>query len=168
MLTALATPDALEAAGAFVTTHGQVDKIINDSWALFEPLIRNDIEPSTGRRRYIGLRWSTPIPRKKAKLNRAAAAKREQTEEEAGVLLRPGKKIVGFVLAELDVSALQDRLLTATRSLMVGTTVERGFTLPAMHHAQRISRRHVRSDHAPLATYCHPESRRHRYREFYA
>lgn len=104
MLTALATPDALEAAGALVTTHAQVEKIINDSWALFEPLIREDIEPATGRRRYIALRWSTPIPRKKAKINRDAAAKREQTEADAKVLLRPGKKIAGFVLAELDVS----------------------------------------------------------------
>lgn len=65
-------------------------------------------------RRYIGLRWSTPIPRKKAKVSRAIA-KRERTQSAASStemnggespsgLLRPGKKIVGFILGELDVS----------------------------------------------------------------
>lgn len=57
--------------------------------------------------RYIGLRWSTPIPRKKVKLNRAAAAKREQSQSQSSSssIIRQGKKIVGFVLAELDMAA---------------------------------------------------------------
>lgn len=50
-LTTLAVPDALEAEDSLVKSFVQVDKIVNDSWAMFEPLLRNDIEPTTGRRR---------------------------------------------------------------------------------------------------------------------
>lgn len=57
--------------------------------------------------RYIGLRWSTPIPRKKAKVSRAVAQREKiaaASPESTRQLLRPGKNIVGFVLGEWAVS----------------------------------------------------------------
>lgn len=77
---------------------------------IFGSRLRSLISCTTHR--YIALRFSTPIPRKKAKVSRANA-KRERTasanssesfESTSGGVLRPGKKIVGFILAELDVS----------------------------------------------------------------
>ncbi|ORY73864.1 hypothetical protein BCR35DRAFT_354020 [Leucosporidium creatinivorum] len=113
LLQTLATPDSLEAAGAIASTYDQVHKLAVDGWTVFEPLLRKDIEKARSKRRYIALRWSTPIPRKKAKVSRALA-KRERTQSAASTssgsetssgLLRPGKKIVGFVLGEWDLSA---------------------------------------------------------------
>lgn len=58
-----------------------------------------DIEPSRSIRRYIGLRSTTPNPRKS---QRARAAEAERPFQQGGVVLRANKDIVGFVLAEYD------------------------------------------------------------------
>ena len=58
-----------------------------------------DIEPSRSIRRYIGLRSTTPNPRKS---QRARAAEAERPFQRGGVVLRANKDIVGFVLAEYD------------------------------------------------------------------
>lgn len=61
-------------------------------------MMRSDIEATEGRRRYIGLRWSKPHPRKGAKKTTPATSTCE--EPTSRMLIEPGKELTGFVLAE--------------------------------------------------------------------
>lgn len=51
LLQTLATPDSLEAAGSIASTYEQVNNLAVDGWTMLEPLIRQDVEPSTLKRR---------------------------------------------------------------------------------------------------------------------
>ena len=112
IVTSLATPDALEGGSPAARTFDEVHRMGVDGWSLYEHLLQEDVEVTEGKRRYVGLRWSTPVPRKKAKTPKSSAArpcasspvKAPDSPLPAGTILRPGKKLVGVVIGELDLA----------------------------------------------------------------
>ncbi|KAM0747036.1 hypothetical protein T439DRAFT_329300 [Meredithblackwellia eburnea MCA 4105] len=99
LVAGLATPDMLEPGTALARNFEEVQKMAVDSWTMVEPLLREDIEDERGTRRYVGIRWSTPPPRKK---KGGDDVKEEEPEHDLTKLIRNGKTLASFVLAELD------------------------------------------------------------------
>ncbi|KAM0748144.1 hypothetical protein T439DRAFT_75196 [Meredithblackwellia eburnea MCA 4105] len=105
MYAGLATPEILEPVTALAKTFDEVQKLTMDSWTVIEPMLREDVESTQSIRRYVALRWSTPTPRKKNKL---AASEPKATvssdEDDGSVVVRKGKNLAGFVIAEMDLT----------------------------------------------------------------
>ncbi|KAI7954269.1 hypothetical protein MJO28_006816 [Puccinia striiformis f. sp. tritici] len=100
---ALATPEILESGLARVSTFDDIKTMYANGWKQIQPLIHEDVENSTGRRRYVGLRWTKPHPRKGPK--RGALNSSDQVSpsvREGDLLLEPGKELSGFVFSEWD------------------------------------------------------------------
>ena len=114
MISSLAIPDQLESA-LFASSYEEVNKLAEDTWTLLELAIREDVDQAARRgiRRYFGLRWSTPTPRKKAKRKLSSAApgtSPEPTEDPTspllnGSVIRPGKTLASFIVCEMDQNA---------------------------------------------------------------
>lgn len=101
---ALATPEMLESGLARVSTFDDVKTMYLKGWKQIEPLIQQDVEGTLAKRRYVGLRWTKPHPRKGPKrialLNNCELA--PTTVRPHAPLLEPGKELSGFVLSEWD------------------------------------------------------------------
>ncbi|KAA1072494.1 hypothetical protein PGT21_001940 [Puccinia graminis f. sp. tritici] len=100
---ALATPEILESGLARVSKFDDIKTMYANGWKQIQPLIHEDVETSTGKRRYVGLRWTKPHPRKGPK--RGANNTCDQVSpsvREGELLLEPGKELSGFVLSEWD------------------------------------------------------------------
>ncbi|GAA5823192.1 hypothetical protein JCM3770_004308 [Rhodotorula araucariae] len=130
LLGTLGVPDMLESVSPIARSFAEVEKICVDSWTTFEPLIREDIETATQTRRYLAMRWVRPSSRKKrTKKNSAGAPVANGASCDAGAqsspeegkaefaggslvdspksdvrLVREGKVLTGFILAELDLN----------------------------------------------------------------
>ncbi|PLW36703.1 hypothetical protein PCASD_08709 [Puccinia coronata f. sp. avenae] len=100
---ALATPETLESGLARVTTFDEIKTMYANGWKQIQPLIYEDVEASTGRRRYVGLRWTKPHPRKGPKRGGLNTGDQISTPvRESEMVLEPGKELSGFVLSEWD------------------------------------------------------------------
>ncbi|WAQ84412.1 hypothetical protein PtA15_4A865 [Puccinia triticina] len=98
---ALATPEILESGLARVSTFEDIKTMYANGWKEIQQLIREDVEKSTGRRRYVGLRWTKPHPRKGPKRGALNTPDRvSPTVREEELVLEPGKELSGFVLSE--------------------------------------------------------------------
>lgn len=107
----LAVPEMLEPVEGLAKTFAEVERMAIDSWVMVEPMLRIDVEPVKGIRRYIALRWSEPPPRKK---NRAKSGMKHEDDESSfksppdlsapTIAVRKGKNLAGFVIGELDLS----------------------------------------------------------------
>lgn len=130
MISSLAIPDQLESA-LFASTYEEVHKLAEDTWTLLELSLREDVQEARRRgiRRYYGLRWSTPTPRKKAKRKLSSAASAtgngavspEPSEDpdsplQNGTVLRPNKTLASFIVCEMDVSLVLLSLLLLCKS----------------------------------------------------
>jgi hypothetical protein len=72
-----------------------------NGWKQIQPLIHEDVETSTGKRRYVGLRWTKPHPRKGPKRGTLNTCDQvSPSVREGELLLEPGKELSGFVLSE--------------------------------------------------------------------
>ncbi|EGU10947.1 putative Microtubule-associated protein [Rhodotorula toruloides ATCC 204091] len=123
LLGTLAVPDMLESVAPIARSFHEVEKLAVDSWTHFEPFITDDVETATGVRRYVALRWARPISRKKRSKKKAAAAAAaadgegtrsspedaksglpgspsEDDHDDEPQLIREGKVLTGFILAE--------------------------------------------------------------------
>ncbi|BGP11446.1 hypothetical protein JCM10049v2_007353 [Rhodotorula toruloides] len=123
LLGTLAVPDMLESVAPIARSFHEVEKLAVDSWTHFEPYITDDVETATGVRRYVALRWARPISRKKRSKKKAAAAAAaaegegtrsspedaksglpgspsEDDHDDEPQLIREGKVLTGFILAE--------------------------------------------------------------------
>ena len=116
MMAMIANPELLEAHKPLARSFAEVLKISGDWWSAFLPSFHDDIEPSTGIRRYLGLRWSSPALRKKAKAKQAGAgagaqgpgANEDEGEDEGEwgrpeTVIRKGKVLSSYIVAEWDV-----------------------------------------------------------------
>lgn len=89
-------------------THDQVIRRIDVGWLETSSTINVDVEATDGFRRYLGMRWSLPKPRKsggrrnKQDSNDEASSQHEPKSNESSVL-RPGKNLAGFVAGEWDI-----------------------------------------------------------------
>lgn len=113
MISSLAIPDQLESA-LFASSYDEVNKLAEDTWTLLELSLREDVEHARRRgiRRYYGLRWSTPTPRKKAKRKLSSATQNPAPSPEPvedptspllnGSVLRQGKTLASFIVCEMD------------------------------------------------------------------
>jgi len=100
---ALATPEILESGLARVTTFDEIKTMYANGWKQIQPLIYEDVEASKGRRRYVGLRWTKPHPRKGPKRGAPNSCDQLSTSaREEDMVLEPGKELSGFVLSEWD------------------------------------------------------------------
>ncbi|GAA6032858.1 hypothetical protein JCM8097_000832 [Rhodosporidiobolus ruineniae] len=104
MLASLCIPEVLEQNGAIWTTFEQAEERANLGWKGLEPLLRYDIEASTSIRRYCALRTCTPNLRKTSKQQREEeeAAAASKPKKENPVILRDGKEVAGYILAEYE------------------------------------------------------------------
>ncbi|KAL7342815.1 putative microtubule-associated protein [Rhodotorula toruloides] len=123
LLGTLAVPDMLESVAPIARSFHEVEKLAVDSWTHFEPYITDDVETATGVRHYVALRWARPISRKKRSKKKAAAAAAaaegegtrsspedaksglpgspsEDDHDDEPQLIREGKVLTGFILAE--------------------------------------------------------------------
>ncbi|GAA6063595.1 hypothetical protein JCM10212_000989 [Sporobolomyces blumeae] len=122
LLAALATPDVLDAPWPIASSYDQVDRLAVDTWTYFEPFFRESSLRS--RRRYIGLRWATPVARKKGKPARRAVDSPPMAvplQHASTTLLRSGKKLTGFALMEVD---LDEGLLYTPLTMPMGSVGE--------------------------------------------
>ncbi|KAI8456970.1 hypothetical protein BY996DRAFT_4578957 [Phakopsora pachyrhizi] len=100
---ALATPEMLESGLARVSNFEGIKAMYTNGWEQVEPLIREDVEIKLGRRRYLGLKWTKPHPRKGSKrLSPGATNDSQKLKSQSNMLLEPGKDLSGFVLSEWD------------------------------------------------------------------
>lgn len=97
---ALATPEMLESGVARVTKFDDINTMYLNGWKRIESMMKQDAEASEGRKRYVGLRWSKPHPRKGPKRQTLPTPVNEELKKRT--LIEPGKELTGFVLAEWD------------------------------------------------------------------
>ncbi|GJN94397.1 hypothetical protein Rhopal_007477-T1 [Rhodotorula paludigena] len=147
LLGTLAVPDMLESVSPIARSFAEIEKLCVDSWTTYEPLISDDIEATKGTRRYVALRWVRPTSRKKRNRKKnnashdsngtsdaaaqAGAGQSSPDEPKAQLppsplvespksdvkLIREGKVLTGFILAELD---LEWGMLYVTITLPTG------------------------------------------------
>ncbi|BGP12716.1 hypothetical protein JCM10213_008854 [Rhodosporidiobolus nylandii] len=108
MLSGICIPEVFEQDGAIFKTYAEADARAHAGWAGLDPLMRYDVEAKTGIRRYLALRTCTPNLRKTTK-----QAKKEEDEKderkkkprkENPVILKDGKEIAGYILAEYEMN----------------------------------------------------------------
>ncbi|GAA5906035.1 uncharacterized protein JCM6883_002530 [Sporobolomyces salmoneus] len=140
ILGTLAVPDMIESVSAIARSFEEVEKICIDCWTTYDPLIRNDIEATSDRatKRFVALRWSTPMIRKKKSRAKAPTLNADGTPSRRGgsrpkartspsmspdasnggpVLIREGKLLSGFVIAEHE---LEDGILHLALTVPTG------------------------------------------------
>ncbi|GAA5914207.1 hypothetical protein JCM8208_001518 [Rhodotorula glutinis] len=110
MLAGLCIPEVLEQDGSVYSTYEQCRQRATLGWLGFDPLLRYDIEPQTGIRRYLALRTCTPNLRKPSRQTPEDSpavspepdgpAQAEQKQKHGGVVLKEGKEVAGFIIAE--------------------------------------------------------------------
>ncbi|GAA6017715.1 hypothetical protein JCM10207_000473 [Rhodosporidiobolus poonsookiae] len=127
LLGTLAVPDMLESACPIARSYSEVEKLCVDSWTTYEPLLTQDIEAGSGIRRYVAVRWARPTTRKKRnKKSGSGSGDTQASPENPGIplprlsgdgpltaspiptgqpVIREGKILTGFVLAEHDLNA---------------------------------------------------------------
>lgn len=99
LIAGMCIPEVLETQSAPFKSYDDIIRMTETGWRGTQQLFTLDIEPARSIRRYLGLRSTTPNPRKS---QRARAAEAHRPFQEGGVALRPNKDVVGFVLAEFD------------------------------------------------------------------
>ncbi|GAA5845230.1 hypothetical protein JCM9279_004811 [Rhodotorula babjevae] len=124
LLGTLGVPDMLESVCPIARSFTEVEKLCVDSWTTYEPFMTDDVEATAGSRRYIALRWVRPSSRKKRNKkgssgNTAEVGAQSSPEEHKMPLpaspltdsprgdvplIREGKVLTGFILAELDLN----------------------------------------------------------------
>ncbi|GAA5929634.1 hypothetical protein JCM3775_006504 [Rhodotorula graminis] len=124
LLGTLGVPDMLESVCPIARSFTEVEKLCVDSWTTYEPFMIDDVEPTNQSRRYIALRWVRPSSRKKRNKkgssgNTAEVGAQSSPEENKMPLpasplfdgskgdvplIREGKVLTGFILAELDLN----------------------------------------------------------------
>ncbi|GAA5926353.1 hypothetical protein JCM3775_000993 [Rhodotorula graminis] len=110
MLAGLCIPEVLEQDGSVFSTYEQCQQSATMGWLGFDPLLRHDIEPQTGIRRYLALRTCTPNLRKPSRQTPEDSPTgspepdgpppHEQKQKHGGVVLKEGKEVAGFIIAE--------------------------------------------------------------------
>ncbi|GAA5876002.1 hypothetical protein JCM16303_006989 [Sporobolomyces ruberrimus] len=99
MLGAIAIPEVLERQAAIWTSYAEAKAHAAIGWMGMGPMIRYDIEPSQGIRRYLALRLCAPNLRK---TNRKAEVPAPSEIPRLGQVLKGDKEIVGYIIAEWD------------------------------------------------------------------
>ncbi|GAA5850254.1 hypothetical protein JCM8547_001062 [Rhodosporidiobolus lusitaniae] len=99
MLAGICIPEVLEQNGAIYTTFEQAETRAKMGWMGLDPLLRYDIEGTTGIRRYLATRTCTPNRRKSAKEEESPPVPRKENP----VVLKDGKEIAGYILAEWEI-----------------------------------------------------------------
>ncbi|BGO92829.1 hypothetical protein NBRC10512v2_005116 [Rhodotorula toruloides] len=121
MLAGLCIPEIMEQDGAIWTTYAEASEHAHGGWFGFDPILRNDIESTHNIRRYLALRTCTPNLRKTSKPTKSKASDASTSESpedvrglplppigsgsKGGTILKEGREIAGFVLAESELSA---------------------------------------------------------------
>ncbi|KAK4049264.1 hypothetical protein OIV83_004200 [Microbotryomycetes sp. JL201] len=139
----LAVPDMMESQGALARSFEEVEKQAMDSWCMFEPLMTDDVEATHQSRRYVALRWSTPTSRKGKKPRNGAGDDCSDDPSQPVPLIRQGKVLAGFILAEwdLNIGSLHVALTMPTGS---------GESYDAASRLMQTLFRHVRNDVASV------------------
>ncbi|GAA5979249.1 hypothetical protein JCM5350_006941 [Sporobolomyces pararoseus] len=99
MLGAIAIPEVLERNGAIWTSYEEAKTHAYIGWKGMDPMIRYDIEPSQGIRRYLALRLCAPNLRK---TTRKADLPPQREVPRTGQIFKGDKEIVGYIIAEWD------------------------------------------------------------------
>lgn len=103
-------PEVLERGTARATTFADVEEKVTDGWEQACKAFEDDKEVTEGIRRYLGVRWSAPKPRKST----SASARRASEEKTAQLsspdlsqdpaapdqIIKSGMNVAGFVTAE--------------------------------------------------------------------
>ncbi|BGP21630.1 hypothetical protein Rt10032_c01g0334 [Rhodotorula toruloides] len=120
MLAGLCIPEIMEQDGAIWTTYAEAAEHAQGGWFGFDPILRNDIESTYNIRRYLALRTCTPNLRKTSRPTKSKASDASTSESpedvrcsplpsvggsKGGTILKEGREIAGFVLAESELSA---------------------------------------------------------------
>lgn len=109
LYSSLAVPEVLERGTAMIATYDDVVSRIRDGWLEVKKLIEEDVEETDGYRRYIGLRWSAPRPRKittrkPAKQVETLEDDQQRSEDTSKQVIRPSMNLSGFVTGEWDIT----------------------------------------------------------------
>ncbi|KAI5475179.1 hypothetical protein MNV49_001866 [Pseudohyphozyma bogoriensis] len=98
----LATPEILESGAAIWRTFQEAKNAQLDLWSLVEPMLRQEDALDATMRRYLAVRWSAPTHRKTKAPDVAIDNRQEDSDEDIpSSLIRTGKNLGGFVLAEM-------------------------------------------------------------------
>ncbi|GJN91585.1 hypothetical protein Rhopal_004608-T1 [Rhodotorula paludigena] len=115
MLSGLCIPEVMEQDGAVWSTFAAAQQHAKMGWLGFDPIIRHDVEAERQIRRYVALRTCTPNLRKTNKPGRKASTAAgaddasatespepsiSPEEKKSGVVLKEGKEVAGFIIAE--------------------------------------------------------------------
>ncbi|GAA5995039.1 uncharacterized protein JCM10292_004502 [Rhodotorula paludigena] len=115
MLSGLCIPEVMEQDGAVWSTFAAAQQHAKMGWLGFDPIIRHDVEAERQIRRYVALRTCTPNLRKTNKPGRKASTATgaddasatespepsiSPEEKKSGVVLKEGKEVAGFIIAE--------------------------------------------------------------------
>ncbi|GAA6018127.1 hypothetical protein JCM11491_003328 [Sporobolomyces phaffii] len=99
MLGAIAIPEVLERNGAIWTSFAEAQSHAYSGWRGMDPMIRYNVEPSQGIRRYLALRLCAPNLRK---TTRKADMPVPVEAPRTGQIFKGDKEIVGYIIAEWD------------------------------------------------------------------
>ncbi|GAA6047182.1 hypothetical protein JCM3770_006939 [Rhodotorula araucariae] len=109
MLAGLCIPEVMEQDGAVWSTYEKCYQHAKAGWAGFDPILRNDVEKERQIRRYVALRTCTPNLRKTSRPTRQTPGgspidspepHSPEIERKPGIVLKEGKEIAGFIIAE--------------------------------------------------------------------
>lgn len=98
MMAAICIPEVLETKTALVTSYAECKVMGERGWINMETMIRVDVEKTRQIRRFLAMRFCTPHPRKtKSKVAEVPAPIHDPAN-----VMRQGKDLMGFVIAEHD------------------------------------------------------------------
>lgn len=101
MMSSLAVPETLESLNAGIQSFEEVKHMAMQGWARMSQQMANYTQETSERRKYLGLRWCHPNPRKQNKTNKMSLDDVPKAPD--GFVLRHSKELVGFCFAEYDV-----------------------------------------------------------------
>ncbi|SCZ89373.1 BZ3500_MvSof-1268-A1-R1_Chr1-1g01138 [Microbotryum saponariae] len=96
----IAIPEVIEQQSSIAKTFDEVVMMATHGWRMINPLLKVDVEATQNTRRYLCMRSCAPNPRKSSK---SVAPPEPSRDGRPRVVLREGKEVVGFILAEWDI-----------------------------------------------------------------
>ncbi|SCV71422.1 BQ2448_3010 [Microbotryum intermedium] len=96
----IAIPEVIEQQSSIAKTFDEVVMMATQGWHLIDPLLKVDVEATQNTRRYLCMRSCAPNPRKSSK---NVVPPEPARDGRPRVVLREGKEVVGFILAEWDI-----------------------------------------------------------------
>ncbi|KDE02396.1 hypothetical protein MVLG_07047 [Microbotryum lychnidis-dioicae p1A1 Lamole] len=96
----IAIPEVIEQQSSIAKTFDEVVTMATQGWRIINPGLKVDVEATQNARRYLCMRSCAPNPRKSSK---SVAPPEQSRDGRPRVVLREGKEVVGFILAEWDI-----------------------------------------------------------------